>query len=153
MATVGQWIVDTYHLRKRIRAFPPGFHKYGMWIILAKGLTPIPFILVSIASGVTHFNLAIFIFSASMTRGWRFFLEAVLIRKFGQPVQDFIERYMTWIGVSVLAIIIGGVWLVFGALTRSGSDHPSAFAISSACSLLWRLSEPVAVAALSGRPT
>ena len=112
MHTIGHWIVDTYHLEHAFKMFEDGFHKYGVWIILAKGLTPIPFILVSIASGVTHFNLAAFIFSASLTRGGRFFLEAVLIRKFGQPVQDFIERYMTWIGVGVLAIIIGGVWLV-----------------------------------------
>lgn len=112
MATVGKWIVDTYHLESAFQIFRDGFHKWGMWIILAKGFTPIPFILVSVASGLTHLNLGIFIFSASLTRGGRFFLEAWLIRKFGQPVQDFIERYLTWIGIGVLAIIVGGVWLV-----------------------------------------
>jgi membrane protein YqaA with SNARE-associated domain len=112
MATLGKWIVATYHLEAAFEMFRAGFHKWGMLIILAKGFTPIPFILVSVASGWTHFNLAIFIFSASLTRGGRFFLEAFLIRKFGAPVQDFIERYLTWIGLGVLAIIIGGVWLV-----------------------------------------
>jgi membrane protein YqaA with SNARE-associated domain len=114
MATAGHWIVDTYHLESAFQMFRDGFHKWGMWIILAKGFTPIPFILVSVASGLTHLNLAIFVFSASLTRGGRFFLEAYLIRRFGQPVQDFIERYLTWIGIGVLAIIIGGVWLVLG---------------------------------------
>ena len=114
MATVGQWIVDTYHLQSALEMFRVGFRKWGMWIILAKGLTPIPFILVSVASGVAKFPLAVFIFSASLTRGGRFFLEALLIRKFGQPVQDFIERYLTWIGLGVLAAIVGGAWAVLG---------------------------------------
>ena len=114
MATVGKWIVDTYHLEAAFQMFSDGFHKWGMWIILAKGFTPIPFILVSVASGMTHLNLAVFILSASATRGGRFFLEAFLIRKFGQPVQDFIERYLTLIGCCVLAVIVGGVWLVIG---------------------------------------
>jgi len=112
MATIGQWIVETYHLQSAFQMFSDGFHKYGMWIILAKGLTPIPFILVSVASGMSHFNLGVFIFSATLTRGGRFFLEALLIRRFGAPVQDFIERYLTWIGLGVLAAIAGGVWFV-----------------------------------------
>ena len=114
MATVGKWIVETYHLQSAFEIFRAGFHKWGMWIILAKGFTPIPFIIVSIMSGLTHLNLGIFIFSASLTRGGRFFLEAFLIRKFGEPVQSFIEKYLTWIALGVLAIIIGGVWLVLG---------------------------------------
>jgi membrane protein YqaA with SNARE-associated domain len=114
MATVGQWIISTYHLQSAFQMFSDGFHKWGMWIILAKGFTPIPFILVSVASGLTKLNLGIFVFSATLTRGGRFFLEAYLIRKFGQPVQDFIERYLTWIGLGVLAAIGGGVWLVLG---------------------------------------
>jgi membrane protein YqaA with SNARE-associated domain len=112
MATVGQWIVDTYHLESAFETFRHGFRKWGMWIILAKGLTPIPFILVSVASGLTHLNIGIFIFSATLTRGGRFFLEAFLIRKFGQPVQNFIEKYLTWISLGVLAAIIGAAWLV-----------------------------------------
>ena len=112
MATIGAWIVETYHLQSAFHMFEEGFRRWGMWIILAKGLTPIPFILVSVASGMSHFNLAVFIVSASITRGARFFLEAFLIRRFGQPVQNFIERYMTWIGLGVLALIVGAVWLV-----------------------------------------
>lgn len=114
MATIGQWIITTYHLESAFQMFSDGFHKWGMWIILAKGFTPIPFILVSVASGMTHLNIGIFAFSATLTRGGRFFLEAFLIRRFGQPVQDFIERYLTWIGLAVLAVIVGAVWLVIG---------------------------------------
>jgi membrane protein YqaA with SNARE-associated domain len=114
MATLGQWMIEHYHLQAAYEIGRAEFQKWGMWIILAKGFTPIPFIIVSIISGATHFNLGVFIFSASLTRGGRFFLEAFLIRKFGQPVQNFIEKYLTWIGLGVLAFIIGSVWLVLG---------------------------------------
>lgn len=114
MASFGSWLVDTYHLQGAFNTFDLWFRKYGMWIILAKGLTPIPFIIVSVASGVSHLNLGIFIFSATLTRGSRFFLEALLIRRFGAPVQNFIERYLTWICLGVLAVILLAVWLVLG---------------------------------------
>jgi len=112
MATIGQWIVDTYHLQAGFERFHHGFNKWGMWIILAKGLTPIPFMLVAVASGVAHLNVGVFIFSATLTRGARFFFEAILIRAFGAPIKLFIETYLTWIALAVLAAIIFGAWLV-----------------------------------------
>jgi membrane protein YqaA with SNARE-associated domain len=114
MATIGKQIVEAYNLQSAFEMGRAEFHKWGMLIILAKGFTPIPFIIVAIISGMTHFNLGVFIFSATLTRGGRFFLEAFLIRKFGAPVQNFIEKYLTWIALGVLAVIVGGVWLVLG---------------------------------------
>jgi membrane protein YqaA with SNARE-associated domain len=112
MATLGQWIVETYHLQDAFEHFRHGFHRYGMWIILAKGLTPIPFILVTVASGVAHLNLGVFIVSATITRGARFFLEAFLLHRFGKPMRNFIERYLTWIALGALAAILLGFWIV-----------------------------------------
>lgn len=112
MATVGQWLVDTYHLQDAFERFRHGFHRWGMWIILAKGLTPIPFILVTVASGVAHLNLAVFIFSAAVTRGWRFFLEAWLIQRFGDPVRHIIERHLPTITIAAVAMIAAGFWFV-----------------------------------------
>jgi membrane protein YqaA with SNARE-associated domain len=112
MATVGHWIVDTYHLHDKFEAFSHMFKHWGMWIILAKGLTPLPFIIVTVASGVVHLNIVVFILSATLTRGGRFFLEGFLIHKYGDHVRGFIEKYLTWIGLGVLAIILGGVWLL-----------------------------------------
>ncbi|MBV8059956.1 MAG: DedA family protein [Alphaproteobacteria bacterium] len=112
MATIGQWIVDTYHLQAAFEMFRNGFQKWGAWIILAKGFTPLPFILVAVASGLTHLALPVFVLSATVTRGARFFLEAFLIRKFGAPIQLFIEKYLTLIALGVLAIIVAGFYIV-----------------------------------------
>ncbi len=114
MASFGQWIVDTYHLQHGFEKFQAAFLKWGMWIILAKGFTPVPFILVTVASGVAHLPLPVFIVSAAITRAARFFLEAILIHFFGDPVRDFIERYLTWVALGALALIVIAVWLVLG---------------------------------------
>jgi membrane protein YqaA with SNARE-associated domain len=112
MATIGQWVVSTYHLENAFLHFHNSFNKYGMWIILAKGLTPIPFILVALASGVAHLNLLVFVLSATVTRGARFFIEAVLIYFFGEPIRIFLERHLTWVALAVLAAIGFGFWIV-----------------------------------------
>ena len=112
MATLGQWIVDTYHLQNAFQTFHDQFNKWGVWIIIAKGLTPIPFKLVTIASGVAGLNLGAFVLAAAITRGARFFLIAVLVRKFGEPIKVFVEKYLTWITLGVLVPIIGGFWFV-----------------------------------------
>ena len=114
MATLGQWIVETYHLEKAFQAFQEGFNEWGVLIILGKGLTPIPFKLVTIASGIAGLNLFSFILAAAATRAARFFIIAPLVRKFGEPIKTFIEKYLTWVALGVLVAIVLGFWVVLG---------------------------------------
>lgn len=88
--------------------FTAAYNTYGAAIILVKGLTPIPFKLVTIASGLAHFHFGIFIVTAAITRAARFFLIAFLIHRWGAGMQVFIERYLNWIGVAVLVALAGG---------------------------------------------
>jgi membrane protein YqaA with SNARE-associated domain len=111
-ATIGQWLIETYHLQAAFDRFREEFNHWGVWIILGKGLTPIPFKLVTIASGVAHFALLPFILSSIITRGMRFFLVAWLAKRYGAPIQKFVEKYLTWVSLGVLAVIIFGFWLV-----------------------------------------
>lgn len=112
MATVGKWVMTTYGLEGAFNHFHHAFNRYGMWIILAKGLTPIPFILVTIASGVAHLNLAVFIISCTITRGARFFLEATLLHHYGDPIRVHLERHLNWIALAVLVAVGAGFWFV-----------------------------------------
>ena len=74
-----------------------------------KGLTPIPFKLVTIASGLAHFNFGIFLITATITRALRFFLVAFLHPAAGaRRMQVFIEKYLNWIGIGVLVLLVGG---------------------------------------------
>lgn len=110
--TLGQWIIETYHLQAAFERFHQGFNEWGVWIILAKGLTPIPYKLVTIASGVAHFPLIPFVLASMATRGLRFFIVAVLVMKFGAPIQVFVEKHLTWVALGLLGLIVFGFCLV-----------------------------------------
>ncbi len=110
-ATLGRWIIDTYGLQEGFERFSHGFQEWGVVLILIKGLTPIPFKLVTIASGVAHLDLVPFVAASFLTRGARFFLVAALVRWLGEPVRTFVEKYLTWVGLGLLALIVGGFWI------------------------------------------
>ena len=77
-------------------------------MILIKGLTPIPYKIVTIASGAAKFDFPVFMAASIVTRGARFFLVAALLRCFGTPVRDFIERRLTLVTSLLAAGIVGG---------------------------------------------
>jgi membrane protein YqaA with SNARE-associated domain len=107
-AKLAQPIIDFYHYHAAFAAFQAKFAQYGVWIILIKGLTPIPYKIVTIAAGAAAFNFWIFMGASVITRGGRFFLEAVLLRYFGEPARVFIEKRLGLVTGIVAATIIGG---------------------------------------------
>jgi membrane protein YqaA with SNARE-associated domain len=106
--TIGAWVVKTYGLQAGLEKFRDEFARYGTWVILIKGLTPIPYKLVTIASGAAHFDLFTFVWASIVTRGARFFLVAALLWKFGEPIRAFIEKRLTLVMWLFLIVLIGG---------------------------------------------
>lgn len=106
--TIGAWVVKLYSLQGALDNFRAGFDQYGVWIILIKGLTPIPYKLVTIASGAAHFDLFTFVWASILTRGARFFLVAALLWKFGEPIRAFIEKRLTLLTWLFLIALVGG---------------------------------------------
>ena len=89
-------------------AFQAWYARWGLAVILIKGLTPIPYKIVTIASGAAQFSFPVFMAASLVTRGARFFLVAALLRLFGTPVRDFIERRLTLVTGMLAAGIVGG---------------------------------------------
>ncbi|RYD66819.1 MAG: DedA family protein [Sphingomonadales bacterium] len=108
MESIGQWLIQLYHMESRIETLRHGYEQYGAAIILLKGLTPIPFKLVTIASGLFHFNFALFVILATITRAARFFIIAALLKRYGEPVQAFIEKRLNLFAWLFLALLVGG---------------------------------------------
>ncbi|MGK6355927.1 YqaA family protein [Sphingomonas sp. DT-207] len=106
--SVGQWLVGVYHMEARIEQLRHGYANYGAAIILLKGLTPIPFKLVTLASGFFAFNFPLFVILATITRAARFFIIAALLRRFGEPVQAFIEERLNLFAWGFLILLVGG---------------------------------------------
>ena len=88
----GRAVIDFYHLQAGFQAFQEKFNEYGGWIVLIKGMTPIPYKLVTIAAGVVHLDPWIFTLASIGSRAVRFFLVAGLLWQFGEPIRGFIER-------------------------------------------------------------
>ena len=105
-------MIRAYGMGEGIRQFETLFRTYGAEIILLKGLTPIPFKLVTIASGIAAFNFPLFMLCAAITRGVRFFLIAFLLNRYGAPMQEFIEKRMNLVGTLFLIALVAGFAVV-----------------------------------------
>jgi membrane protein YqaA with SNARE-associated domain len=105
---LAQPLLHAYHYDAAFARFQATYAKWGLWVILIKGFTPIPYKIVTIASGAAHFDFAVFMAASLLTRGARFFLVAGLLRRFGEPVRVFIERRLTLVTTAIAAGIVGG---------------------------------------------
>lgn len=105
---VGRPILEFYHAMPRYDALKAGFDRWGVWIIIIKGMTPIPYKLVTIASGVAHFDLAAFVGASIVSRSLRFFLLAALLWWFGPAVRDFIEKRLMLVTSLFAVALVGG---------------------------------------------
>lgn len=106
--TLGRWLISIYGYGEGIEAFRQAYATWGTWIILIKGLTPIPYKIVTIASGFAGYDLLAFTVLSLITRGARFFLTAELLRIYGEPIRGFIEERLTLVASSFLALVVGG---------------------------------------------
>jgi membrane protein YqaA with SNARE-associated domain len=108
LETVGQWIISLYGMQDGLAGFQAWYQEWGLWVILIKGATPIPYKIVTIASGIAHFSLPIFIVASIITRGIRFYLVAGLLYWFGEPIRAFIERRLTLVTTLFVVALVGG---------------------------------------------
>lgn len=107
--SIGAWIVNVFRYGDKIEAVREGFAQYGGWIIVLKGATPIPYKIVTIASGFAGYNFGWFVVLSMLTRGGRFFVEAFLLKRFGPRARVIIEeRLGFWVTVAALALV-GGI--------------------------------------------
>ena len=105
---IGLPVLEFYHMMDKYEAFKAAFAEWGAWIIVIKGLTPIPFKLVTIASGAAQFDLVTFTLASLVSRSLRFFLLAALLWRFGEPIRYFIERRLMLVTSMIAAALVGG---------------------------------------------
>ena len=111
--TIGYFLTDLGLAIMRVLVHSDGleqfrqwFDQWGLWVILIKGLTPIPYKLVTIASGLAAFSFPIFIAASVATRGGRFFLEAWILKTWGPAMLAQVEKRLAlWTGVGLVALI------------------------------------------------
>ncbi|HEY7990078.1 MAG TPA: YqaA family protein [Stellaceae bacterium] len=107
-AALGRPILEFYGAMARYDAMQQAYAHWGAWIIVLKGMTPIPYKIVTIASGAFHFPLLAFGVASLVSRAMRFFLVAALLYIFGEPVRVFIEKRLTLVTSAFVILLVGG---------------------------------------------
>jgi membrane protein YqaA with SNARE-associated domain len=110
--TLGEPILNTLGKADSMAEFATRFNDLGFWAVLAAGVTPFPYKVITIMSGWTAMPLSTFIATSILARGLRFFLVALLLWKFGAPIRDFIEKRLPLMFTLALALLIGGFFVV-----------------------------------------
>jgi membrane protein YqaA with SNARE-associated domain len=106
--SVGLWLVRIYGYGDDLEAYRALYSEYGSWVIVIKGFTPIPYKLVTIASGFAHYSFPAFVLLSILTRAARFFLIAGVIYVYGERVRHFMEKRLELALFAALAIVVVG---------------------------------------------
>jgi membrane protein YqaA with SNARE-associated domain len=112
--TVGHWLIALYGYGDKVDAFRQAYATWGTWIILVKGITPIPYKIVTITSGFAGYNLGLFIAFSFVARGMRFYLTAFLLNRYGVRAREIIEERLTlWFTLSIIVLLVGIIAAVY----------------------------------------
>lgn len=112
---IGQPVLEFYGAMDQFAHFQGLYDRWGVWVVLVAGLTPVPYQVATIASGVFGFDLFAFAASALAARSIRFYLEAALIWYFGPPIRRFIEKNLA-LSVSAAVAVLFILFLVVRAV-------------------------------------
>ena len=111
--TLGEFILQTYGLQGAFDRFQDSFNEWGFWIVALKGLTPIPYKVVTIACGVTGLDFYTFTFASIIARGFRFFTLAILFWYCGPSIKTYIDKNLTFVTLASLAALLGGFGIIY----------------------------------------
>src|SRR5260370_37749747 len=92
--SVGQWLINLYGLGDKVEAFRASYAEWGALIIIGKGLTPIPYKLVTITSGFAGYNIWLFVVCSIIARGGRFFVVAILLNPYAQWIPGPTDKHL-----------------------------------------------------------
>tara|TARA_B110000438_G_scaffold233388_1_gene229405 strand:+ start:346 stop:927 length:582 start_codon:yes stop_codon:yes gene_type:complete len=104
---IGKPILDFYHYSLKFSEFQVTYNQWGAWAVFFAGITPFPYKVITILSGMTGLSLPVFIIASIIARGMRFFIIAALLWKYGDAIRAFIERRL-----GVLFFLLVGLLLV-----------------------------------------
>ena len=109
---VGRPLLDFYGYADKFVEFRARYDEWGAWIVFGAGLTPFPYKVITIASGVFSLDLATFVIASVLSRGLRFFLVAGLLWWFGPPIRTFVENNLAMVTTVFFVLLLGGFVLV-----------------------------------------
>jgi membrane protein YqaA with SNARE-associated domain len=108
MEPLGEAILRIFGHADGRAEFQHWFDQWGLWVILIKGATPIPYKLVTITAGFARFDLFTFVWASVLTRGFRFFAVATVLKFYGPQILEQVEKRLNVFAVLFLVVLVGG---------------------------------------------
>lgn len=109
LTDLGLWLMSVMGHADGLEEFQHWFDRWGLAVILIKGLTPVPYKLVTIASGLAAFSFPVFVAASVVTRGGRFFLEAWILRRWGPAMLAQVEKRLALWSIIGIVVLVGAV--------------------------------------------
>lgn len=106
--SIGKPLLDFYGYGEKFAQFQGYYNEWGAWIVGGAGVTPFPYKVITIASGVTGLDPVVFTVASIISRGIRFFLVAGLLWHFGEPIRIFIEAHLGKLATAFFVLLLGG---------------------------------------------
>lgn len=110
--TVGIIIINFYHAQQLFLEFQAQFNKYGAAAVLFAGVTPFPYKIITISSGIAGMSFYKFVIFSIIARGTRFFIIAILLRFYGEPIRNFIEKHLNLLFIIFVVLLVLGFLLI-----------------------------------------
>jgi membrane protein YqaA with SNARE-associated domain len=105
---IGRPMLEFYGYAPKFEEFRALYNEWGAWVVFTAGVTPFPYKVITILSGVTALDIRVFIVASILARGLRFFVVAALLWQFGTPMRSFIERRLGLLFSLFVILLIGG---------------------------------------------
>lgn len=109
---IGRQLLEFYGYAGKFEEFRDRYNEWGAWIVFGAGITPFPYKVITIASGVAGLDLTTFVIASVLSRGARFFAVAALLWYFGPPIRAFVERNLPQVATAFFVLLLGGFLLV-----------------------------------------
>ncbi|MCC9624513.1 DedA family protein [Thalassospira sp. MA62] len=106
--SVGRPVLELYGYGARFDQFRDYYNDWGAWAVFIAGITPFPYKVITILSGVTNLDPVVFGIASVLARGLRFFVIAALIWKLGPSIRDFIEKRLGLVFTIFIVVLVGG---------------------------------------------
>ena len=110
--TVGIIIINFYHAQQLFLEFQTQFNKYGAAAVLFAGVTPFPYKIITISSGIAGMPIYQFFIFSIIARGARFFIIAILLRLYGEPIRNLIDRQLNLLFIAFMVLLVLGFLLI-----------------------------------------
>lgn len=110
--SVGRPLLELYGAMESFSRLQEWYQTYDAWAVGVAGFTPIPYKLFTITAGFFGLEFPIFVLASIVGRGGRFFIVAGLLRLFGEPMREFIDRWFNWLTVALAVLLLGGFLVI-----------------------------------------